>query len=62
MTVGLPEEAFQASIDLDIPGNSRSFLFFTDSLCTIEASIVASTGVNPAAFATRSLFQNYGIP
>jgi hypothetical protein len=40
---GLPEEAFQASIDLDIPGNSRSFLFFTDSLCTIEASIVAST-------------------
>jgi hypothetical protein len=60
---GLPEEAFQASIDLDIPGNSRSFLFFTDSLCTIEASIVASTELTLLrCFAIRSLFQNYGIP
>jgi hypothetical protein len=63
MTVGLPEEAFQASIDLDILRNSRSFIFFLDSLCTIEASIVASTGVNLLRFfAIRSLFQNYGIP
>jgi hypothetical protein len=42
MTVGSPEEAFQASIDLDIPGNSRSF-FFLQILCALEASIVAST-------------------